>query len=186
MLHDFTGYSAFVFNLRKLVGSATSAKLDFHKILSGAAKWLATKTRRVLRNLFSWLSLLDLFGLAGRSRAKAADIRSGPSLRSDRAHRIAIADFDGGLRPDKSGIQAAQSDSSPADYWIQLQLSAAGWQSIRGVGPVGGFLIEARDVNGDHAVALVLSTAWRRQPVTILLNDGHSVDDLEHVGKRAT
>ena len=66
MLHDFTGYSAFVFNLRKLVGSATSAKLDFHKILSGAAKWLATKTRRVLRNLFSWLSLLDLFGLAAQ------------------------------------------------------------------------------------------------------------------------
>jgi len=33
--------------------------------------------------------------------------------------------------------------------------------------------IEARDVNGDYPADLIGSTAWHRQPVTMLLNDGH-------------
>jgi len=41
------------------------------------------------------------------------------------------------------------------------------------VAPPGGLIIEARDVNGDNAVDLVLTTAWFRQPVAIFLNDGH-------------
>jgi hypothetical protein len=40
------------------------------------------------------------------------------------------------------------------------------------VAPAGGLLIEARDVNGDHAVDLILSTSLK-QPVAIFLNDGH-------------
>ncbi len=133
----------------------------------------ARDNRRALRNLFLWFSLSVFFGLAGRSTAKAADIQNGPVTSVGPGAQFAIADFDGDLRPDIASIQAGQSDFSRTDYWIQLQLSAAGRQSIRVVGPDGGLLIEARDVNGDHAVDLVLSTAWRRQPVAILLNDGH-------------
>jgi hypothetical protein len=59
------------------------------------------------------------------------------------------------------------------DYWIHLQLAAGGRQSIRLVAPAGGLRIEARDVNGDHAVDLVLATAWLNEPVAILLNNGH-------------
>ena len=49
----------------------------------------------------------------------------------------------------------------------------AGRQFFRLVAPAGGLLIEARDVNGDHTVDLVFTSAWFRQPVAVLLNDGH-------------
>jgi hypothetical protein len=38
---------------------------------------------------------------------------------------------------------------------------------------MGGLLIEARDVNGDNAVDLILATAWSNHPVAVLLNNGH-------------
>jgi hypothetical protein len=34
-------------------------------------------------------------------------------------------------------------------------------------------VIEARDVNGDHAPDLILATAWFKEPVAVFLNDGH-------------
>ena len=86
--------------------------------------------------------------------------------------QIVISDFDGDLRPDLASVQAGATASGSTDYWIQLQLSASGRQSIRLVAPAGGLLIEARDVNGDHAVDLILSTSFR-EPVAVFLNDGH-------------
>ena len=51
---------------------------------------------------------------------------------------------------------------------------------------MGGLEIAARDVNGDHAIDLVLTAAWFRQPVAILLNDGHgnfsAVEPMEFPG----
>jgi hypothetical protein len=91
----------------------------------------------------------------------------GPSL------SFTLADFDGDLRPDLADIQVGRSDVSLTDYWIHLQLSTAGHQTILVVAPSGGLQIAARDVNGDHALDLVLTTTWLRQPVAILLNDGH-------------
>jgi hypothetical protein len=127
--------------------------------------------RRALRSLFVGSSFLLLFGLAGRSAAGAADIQSRLVSSVGPGPQFAIADFDGDVRPDLASIQAGPNGSTT--YWIHLQLSGAGQQSIRLVGPAGGLLIEARDVNGDHAVDLVLATAWLRQPVAIFLNDGH-------------
>jgi hypothetical protein len=129
--------------------------------------------RRALRLLFVWASLLSLFGLQGSRTAKAADSQSGPVTSAGPGPQFTIADFDGDLHPDIASIQAGYSEFSRTDYWIQVQLSAAGRQSIRVVGPIGGLQIEARDVNGDRAVDLVLVTAWFRKPVAILLNDGH-------------
>jgi hypothetical protein len=128
------------------------------------------RSRRILHNPFVWTSLLLLFGgsTAARENTRNAAVTS-PRV----ASQIAIADFDGDLRPDLVSIQAGSNSSGSHDYWIQFQLSRAGRQSIRLVAPAGGLTIEARDVNGDHAVDLVLVTAWFRQPVAILLNDGH-------------
>jgi hypothetical protein len=84
-----------------------------------------------------------------------------------------IADFDGDLRPDLASIQAARSDSNRAVYWIQLQLTSVGRQSIRVVAPVGGLQVLARDVNGDHAVDLVVTTVGLGELVAVFLNDGH-------------
>jgi hypothetical protein len=86
---------------------------------------------------------------------------------------FAIADFDGDRRPDFASIQAGQNRSDSSDYSIQIYLSEVRRQSIDLVAPVGGLLIEARDVDGDHSIDLVVSTAWRKQPVAIFLNDGH-------------
>jgi len=86
---------------------------------------------------------------------------------------FAIADFDGDQRPDLARVQSGQGNSSQTQYWIQLQLTDAGRQLIGIVGPAGGLQLTASDVNGDHAIDLVLRTAWLNRPVAILLNDGH-------------
>lgn len=127
----------------------------------------------VRRNLLSPLVsalLLFVFGLANGSAA-AEETRSSAAP-APSGQQLAISDFDGDLNPDLASVQAGLTTSGSTDYWIQLRLSAAGRQSIRLVAPAGGLLIEARDVNGDHAVDLILSTSLR-QPVAIFLNDGH-------------
>ena len=94
-----------------------------------------------------------------------------PSTRPDLP--FAVSDFDGDLRPDLVIVEAGRSDRSFTDYWVQLHLSTVGSQSVRVVAPTGGLQIAARDVNGDLAPDLVLTTSWGNQPVAIFLNDGH-------------
>src|ERR1700679_132859 len=87
--------------------------------------------------------------------------------------QFAVADFDGDQRPDLVGVQAGQGSVARTNYWIQLQLSAAGQQTISLVAPSGGLQIAARDVNGDRIPDLILTTTWLSQPVAIFINDGH-------------
>jgi len=120
------------------------------------------------------VGVLGLFG-GNAVAAPGADVRDAPVASIGPLRSFAIADFDGDQRPDIASVEAGRSNSSftNTNYWIRLQLSGAGRQYIQLVAPAGGLLIEARDVNGDHAVDLVLATAWLRQPVAIFLNDGH-------------
>jgi hypothetical protein len=122
------------------------------------------------RFLYRSLCLLFLAGLMGVA-AGAADAPSAASLGSNLS--FSVADFDGDSRPDLASVQAGKSDSVRTDYWIQLQLSATGRRTFRIVAPLGGLQIASRDVNGDNAPDLILTTAWLGQPVAILLNDGH-------------
>jgi len=117
------------------------------------------------------LSLLS--ATAGTSTAKAAGTQNGPTLSSGPGLTIAIADFDGDRRLDLASVQTGRSESGSSTYWIQFQFSAYGRQSVSLVAPAGGLGIAARDVNGDHVVDLIFTTAWLRRPVAILLNDGH-------------
>ncbi len=112
-------------------------------------------------------------GSIGGSAAGGASVPEWLATSTGPGSQFAIADFDGDVRPDFATIQSDVSRAGGTNYWIQLQLSAIGPQSIRVTGPAGGLLIEARDVNGDHAVDLVLATAWHRKPVAVFLNDGH-------------
>jgi hypothetical protein len=116
-----------------------------------------------------WLLSLTTF-VAG---AAAADVQRTSIAPPAPGLPFVIADFDGDLRPDLASIQAARSDSNRAVYWIQLQLTSVGRTSIRVVAPVGGLQILARDVNGDHAVDLVVTTAGLGELVAVFLNDGH-------------
>jgi hypothetical protein len=132
------------------------------------------RTRRNLRSLFAHAALCLVFGFAAgfAERCAAAEKARNPAAPVSPGPQLAITDFDGDLRPDLASVQAEATASGGTDYWIQLQLSASGRQSIRLVAPAGGLLIEARDVNGDHAVDLILSTSFR-EPVAVFLNDGH-------------
>ena len=115
------------------------------------------------------LSFVGFLGgiAAGADVPAAAATSFGPSL------SFSIADFDGDLKPDLASVQAGRTNVSRTDYWIQLRLSAAGRQTFQINAPMGGLQIVARDVNGDHALDLILTTTWLGQPVAILLNDGH-------------
>ena len=125
-------------------------------------------TRFVYRSLF----LLFFAGLLG-GLAAAADVPSANASSLGSNLSFSIGDFDGDSKPDLASVQAGKSDLTRTDYWVQLQLSVAGRQSFQIVAPLGGLQIVSRDVNGDHALDLVLTTTWLRQPVAILLNDGH-------------
>ncbi|MGA9885013.1 MAG: VCBS repeat-containing protein [Candidatus Acidiferrales bacterium] len=108
-----------------------------------------------------------------RPTAGAASVTNEILPVADGGAPFAIADFDGDKRPDLARVQAGQSNSFQTQYWIQLQLTQAGRQVIGVIAPIGGLQVRASDVNGDHAIDLVLSTAWLNRPVAILLNDGH-------------
>jgi hypothetical protein len=131
-----------------------------------ASHWL-------LHNLVLWSCLFLAFVRGGLCASRVNGPQHPPSALAGPGLQFAIADFDGDHRPDLATLQTCQDCSAVGSYWIQLQLSAAGPQSIHIFGPPGGLVVEARDVNGDHAVDLVLFTTWFRQPVAVLLNDGH-------------
>jgi hypothetical protein len=121
---------------------------------------------------FAWLCWLSLFLLAGSAFA-STDVREAAVTQPRISLPFAIADFDGDLRPDLVAVRTGAGGVLRTDYWIQLQLSSAGRQTILVVAPAGGLQVVARDVNGDHAPDLVLTTTWLNQPVAVFLNDGH-------------
>jgi hypothetical protein len=121
---------------------------------------------------FPFLGLV-LFGLLFGGVVARANAGNTPATSLGPGLTFAFADLDGDRRPDFASIQPGQNRPGNSDYSIQIYLSRLGRQSIHLVAPVGGLLLEARDVDGDHAIDLVVSTAWRNQPVAIFLNDGH-------------
>jgi hypothetical protein len=101
------------------------------------------------------------------SQALAAN-HAGPGM------DIAFADFDGDLRPDTAQVERGNAAAGGENYSIDFRFSSnEAPASMSVVAPRGGLRIEARDVNGDSAMDLVVTTAWFREPVAILLNDGH-------------
>jgi hypothetical protein len=129
----------------------------------------AKRPRSFLFNLGLWLFL----SLASASASVGQPVRRPPVTPLGPGLSFAIADLDGDLYPDLVTVHTATNNSGTTEYLIQLRLSAAGQRSIRFVAPAGGLQIEARDVNDNHAIDLVVRTAWFKQPVAIFLNDGH-------------
>jgi len=122
-----------------------------------------------------WIVLLALcaifcFGTRGTglSTQRAGTFAHGPV-----AAHFAIGDFDGDNRPDLATVETGLIGASHARYWIGFRMSAGARQMIGVNGPVGGLEIASRDVNGDHIVDLVVSAAWLKSPVAVLVNDGH-------------
>jgi len=118
-----------------------------------------------------WCSVIDL---ASPGEAVAASPQSAPTSSAGVNSPFAIADFDGDRKPDLATVEVERVDSSSnIRYSIRFQLSAGVAQAIGVTAPAGGLRIVPRDVNGDNALDLLISTAWLHQPVAVLLNDGH-------------
>jgi hypothetical protein len=122
------------------------------------------------------VSLLVLWcasGLANRADAASPQSSGSSALTRDLTWQFAIADFDGDQKADLATVQVGTGSSRQSRYWIRFELTSGNRQMFGVTGPVGGLQISPRDVNGDHALDLVVSTVWLNQTIAILLNDGH-------------
>ncbi len=122
-----------------------------------------------------WLALFAFLFVSLPSATQARNVPSSPPDSVGPGLQFTIGDFDGDHQLDRVGVQVGESSSSGTMYWIDLQLSSSGPQSIAVNAATDGIQIAARDVNGDHSLDLVLTTTWLHRPVAILLNDGHGV-----------
>lgn len=87
---------------------------------------------------------------------------------------FAIADFDGDQKPDLATVEVQKGSSSRiTKYSIRFQLTAGISQVFGVTAPSGGLQIVARDVNGDNALDVLVTTSLQHEQVAVLLNDGH-------------
>jgi hypothetical protein len=120
------------------------------------------------------LFVCGVIGLTGRAETASPSPQRAPNYDAGMSASFAIADFDGDLKPDLAIVEAERVDSSSnVRYSIRLRLSAGASQAIGVTAAAGGLHVVPRDVNGDNALDLLVSTAWLHQPVAVLLNDGH-------------
>jgi hypothetical protein len=87
--------------------------------------------------------------------------------------QFAIGDFDGDRQPDLAEVHAEPGDSRSPRYSITVHLTSGLNQSFGMTAPFGGLQIVPRDVNGDNAPDLVVSTVLQGHAVAVFLNDGH-------------
>jgi hypothetical protein len=114
--------------------------------------------------------------LAAASSINAARTTLPPSQVSSTGFtsNFAIADFDGDRKPDLAIVEIQKGTSATrTQYSIRLQLTVGAAQIFGVTAPAGGLQIMAKDVNGDDALDVVVSTAWQHKQVAVLLNDGH-------------
>jgi hypothetical protein len=117
--------------------------------------------------------LLIFCCIADRAEAASPQRIGSSAAAVEMNSRFAIADFDGDQQADLATVQAGTGTSSHSRYWIRFELTSGKKQFFGVTGPAGGLQISPRDVNGDNALDLIVSTAWLHQTIAILLNDGH-------------
>jgi hypothetical protein len=136
-------------------------------------------TRNITRRL-TLVSLLLCLGLLGGARESSAasnlDFLIAPQSSAGSglaAPHFALGDFDGDQKPDLATVQVDPYTQRDSRYSIHLQLSFGTSSAIALTAPFGGLLLSAKDVNGDSAIDLVVTTAVGHKLVTVLVNDGH-------------
>ncbi|HZV86578.1 MAG TPA: VCBS repeat-containing protein [Candidatus Binatus sp.] len=120
------------------------------------------------------LGVCFVFGTAGWVSAASTSTQHSPSSSAGFNSNFAIADFDGDRKPDLATVEIQKgSSASRTQYSIRLQLTLGATQVFGVTAPAGGLQIVAKDVNGDDALDVVVSTALQHEQVAVLLNDGH-------------
>ena len=151
--------------------STQSMNVCLPSLIASAGSGASSAAVRVCR----WVVLLlicAVFCFATRGTGLGAQ-KTSIFARGSAAAHFAIADFDGDNRPDLATVETGLIGASHARYWIGFRMSAGARQMIGVNGPVGGLEIASRDVNGDNIIDLVVSAAWLKSPVAVLVNDGH-------------
>jgi hypothetical protein len=136
-------------------------------------RWCVELAKGAALRRYAVAGLLVFCCVADRSWAASRPRLGSSALAADVTSHFAIADFDGDHRADLATVQAGTESASQSRYWIRFELTSGNRQFFKVTGPAGGLRISPRDVNGDHALDLVVSTAWLNQTIAILLNDGH-------------
>lgn len=95
------------------------------------------------------------------------------SSSSSASPQLAIADLDGDHSPDFATVEVQQTGSQSNHYSIRVRLTSGSQASFGVTAPTGGLQIVPRDVNGDSVPDLVVSAIGFRQPIAVLINDGH-------------
>ncbi|MGC1415068.1 MAG: VCBS repeat-containing protein [Candidatus Acidiferrum sp.] len=130
------------------------------------------------------LILCAVIVTAGRTIGAESSIQHSPNASAAFNSVFAIADFDGDRKPDLATVEIQNGNStSGTEYSIRFRLTTGAAQSFGVLAPAGGLQIVARDVNGDDAMDLLISTAWLHQEVAVLLNDGHGNFTLANPGE---
>ena len=111
-------------------------------------------------------------GFAAPQAITAATAKGVPPDSLGANSSLAIADFDGDLKPDLATAEIDRFDSLSARYLIRFRLTSGTGESFSVTGLFGVPQIVARDVNGDNAPDLIITTVGQPQPIAVLLNDG--------------
>src|ERR1700730_13122985 len=141
--------------------------------MSGLMKTLHQLHRswpRAVMLAFAFLCLI--LGFAACGNAASTGPQSWPVSSTQAPSQFGIADFDGDHQAELATVQVGQGSSWDTHYWIAFQLSGGSRQTLGITAPTGGLQITSRDVNGDHFLDVIVTTAWTNQPVAVLLNDG--------------
>jgi hypothetical protein len=125
-------------------------------------------------------------GLAATVSSRDVSARSMPVQLS-----LAMADFTGDSHPDLATVELDRLDSSHALYFIEIQLTEGGRQSLELEAPVGGVYITPKDVTGDGTLDLIVRATASRSVVAVFLNDGcgrfsrGEPESLAHISRSA-
>jgi hypothetical protein len=133
-------------------------------------------SKNAMKRAIVWSTMLGVLGLlAPLCRPQPGRFPQDRPTEASITHAdFAVADFDGDRKPDLATVEMENGASTgDARYYIRFRLATGDTQVFGVTAPAGGLQVVATDVNGDNAVDLLVSTAWRHERVAVFLNDGH-------------